>query len=139
MSTPLLCLLGFATWSILLVLALGAVRVGRVMVGQQAANSFPSGVPHGGDRYWRLNRAHMNSVENLPIFGAIVVVGELAGVSASSFATAAAVVLFARMAQSLIHIASNSNLAVNLRFTAFLTQLACFAWMIWLVLDKGTP
>jgi uncharacterized MAPEG superfamily protein len=136
MSTPLWCLLGFAAWSILLVLSLGAIRVGRVLARQQSANSFPSGVPHGGDRYWRLNRAHLNSVENLPIFGAIVVVGELARVTASSFGLAATIVLVARVAQSTIHIASNTNLAVNLRFTAFLTQLGCFLWMIATVLAE---
>jgi uncharacterized MAPEG superfamily protein len=129
MSTPLWCLLGFATWSILLVLALGSVRVVRVLTRKQAANSFPSGVPHGGDRYWRLNRAHLNSVENLPIFGAIVVAGEVARVGSPWFATAATVVLAARVAQSTIHVASNTNLAVNLRFTAFVTQLGCFLWM----------
>ena len=137
MSTPLWCLLGFAAWSILLVLSLGTVRVVRVLTRQQTANSFASGVPHGGDRYWRLNRAHMNSVENLPIFGAIVVVGELARVTSSSFALAATIVLVARVAQSTIHIASNSNLAVNLRFTAFLTQLGCFLWMIGIVVDAS--
>jgi uncharacterized MAPEG superfamily protein len=129
MTTPLWCLLGFAVWSILLVLSLGTVRVVRVLTGQQAANSFPSGVPHGGDRYWRLNRAHLNSVENLPIFGAIVVAGTLLGVTSSAFGLAATIVLCARVVQSTIHVASNSNLAVNFRFTAFLTQLGCFLWM----------
>lgn len=136
MSTPLWCLLGFAAWSILLVLSLGAVRVARVLAGAQSANSFASGVPHGGDRYWRLNRAHMNSVENLPIFGAIVVAGELARVTSSGLGLAATIVLVARVVQSTVHIASNTNLAVNLRFTAFLTQLGCFLWMIGIVVAE---
>lgn len=137
MSTPLLCLLGFAAWSVLLVLALGSVRVGRVLARKQAPNSFPSGVPHGGDRYWRLNRAHLNSVENLPIFGAIVLAGEVERVTSSWFALAATIVLGARIVQSTVHVASNSNLAVNLRFTAFFTQLGCFLWMIATVLAEA--
>ncbi len=130
MSTPVLCLLLFASWAIVLVLTLGAVRVLRVLRREQAANSFPSGVPHGGDRYWRLNRAHLNCVENLPIFGAIVVAAELSGVRTDTVATAATAVIVGRVAQSIIHVASNHNDAVNLRFTAFLVQLGGFGVMI---------
>jgi hypothetical protein len=49
-------------------LAIAFARVGAVLTGVKKANEFPSGVPHGGDGYWRLNRAHMNCLENLPIF-----------------------------------------------------------------------
>jgi uncharacterized MAPEG superfamily protein len=130
MTTPLWCLLGFATWAVVLVLAVGTVRVARVLMKQQAPNSFPSGTPHGGDRYWRLNRAHLNAVENLPIFGAIVVVGHLANLRTGAFATAAIIVLVARVVQSIVHVSSNANMVVNLRFTAYLTQLGGFAFMI---------
>lgn len=130
MSTPILCLLLFAAWAIVLVLTLGSVRVIQVMRGKNAPNSFPSGVPHGGDRYWRLNRAHMNCVENLPIFGAIVVAAELSGVRTDAISTAATAVIVGRVVQSIIHIASNSNLAVNARFTAFCVQLGGYLWMV---------
>jgi uncharacterized MAPEG superfamily protein len=130
MTTPFWCLLGFAVWAIVLVLAVAVVRVARVLAGKQAANSFASGAPHGSDRYWRVNRAHMNCAENLPIFGAIVVTGHVAGLRAGAFATAAIVVIAARVVQSCVHIASNTSLAVNLRFSAFLTQLCAFAVMI---------
>ena len=130
MTTPLWCLVGFAAWSIALVLSIGAVRVGRVLAGKQQANSFASGTPHGGDRYWRLNRAHLNSVENLPIFATLVLVGHVAGLHAGGYATAAVCVVCARVVQSIVHVSSNANLAVNLRFTAFCIQLGGFAFMI---------
>jgi uncharacterized MAPEG superfamily protein len=130
MTTPLWCLIGFAGWTIALVLGVGTVRVARVLLGKQAANSFPSGTQHGGDRYWRANRAHLNATENLPIFGAIVVTGHLVGMRAGAFAVAAIVVIAARVAQTVIHISSNANMAVNCRFTAYLTQLGAFAFMI---------
>jgi uncharacterized MAPEG superfamily protein len=126
MTTPLWCLTGFAVWAVALVLTLATVRVLGVLTGQQAANSFPSGTPHGGDRYWRLNRAHMNTVENLPIFGALVLVAYLVPIDNAYVSGAAITVLVARIAQSCIHIASNHNMAVNLRFTAYLTQLGAF-------------
>ena len=52
---------------IVLVTAIGAFRVLQVLTRKKAANEFPSGTPHGGDLYWRLNRAHMNTAENLPL------------------------------------------------------------------------
>jgi uncharacterized MAPEG superfamily protein len=128
MSTPVLCLVLFAAWAIVLVLAVGCVRVGRVLARKQAANSFASGVPHGGDRYWRMNRAHMNTVENLPVFGALVLAAEASHLHSHALSIAAVVIVCARAAQSLIHISSNANMAVNLRFTAFLTQLGGYVF-----------
>lgn len=133
MSIPLLCLLGFAMWAVVLVSAVGAVRATQVMTRAVPPNGFPSGQPHGGAAYWRLNRAHMNTLENLPIFGAVVVVGVLSNVQAPMFSTLAQVVLGARVAQSIFHVSSGSNMAVNARFTAFLTQIVSMAWIAWLI------
>ena len=130
MSRPLLCLVGFAGWGILLVLAIGATRVTQVLTGKKRPNEFPAGVPHGSDAYWRLSRAHLNTLENLPIFATLVLVGTLARLATPTFETLPVVVLFARVAQSLIHVSSGRSLAVNLRFTAFVTQLVCFIWMM---------
>jgi hypothetical protein len=93
-------------------------------------NEFPGGVQHGGDRYWRLYRAHANTVENLSIVAILVLVGTLVHVYQGTFDKLALVALGARVVQSLAHVASGSVMAVNVRFTAFLTQYACFAWMM---------
>jgi len=130
MTTPLWCLLGFATWTVLLVLAVGFWRVRLVLSGHMAPNAFPSGTPHGSERYWRLNRAHMNAVENLPLMASVVLAGSFAGVTTPLFSTLAQVYLTARIVQSLVHISSNSPLVINLRFTALFVQFVCFGWMI---------
>ncbi len=129
MTTPLWCLLGFAGWTMLLVVSVGLWRVGLVFAGKAAANAFPSGTQHGSDPYWRLNRAHLNAAENLPLMASVVLVGTLAGVSTPLFATLAQVYLAARIVQSLVHIASNAVMVVNLRFTALIVQFVCFGWM----------
>lgn len=121
---PLMCLLGYATWTILLVTALGVCRIAWVARGKKRATDFPSGTPHGPDWYWRLNRAHMNAVENLPVFGAIVVVGMLARPASPMLACLPPGILGARIAQSIIHVSSGAKTAVSLRFTAFLAQVA---------------
>ena len=129
MTTPLWCLLGFAGWTMLLVVSVGLWRVGLVFAGKAAANAFPSGTQHGSDPYWRLNRAHLNAAENLPLMASVVLVGTFAGVSTPLFALLAQVYLAARIVQSLVHIASNAVMVVNLRFTALIVQFVCFGWM----------
>lgn len=129
METPLIALIWFALWSVALVLFVGVQRVGSVAGGKAKANEFPAGQQHGSDFYWRCNRAHMNTIENLPVFGALVLGGLAAGVTAPLFGTLALVALGARIVQSLIHISSGSVMAVNLRFAAYGVQLVCFIWL----------
>jgi uncharacterized MAPEG superfamily protein len=127
MTLALWCLVGWCAWAIALVLSLGSVRALQVLTGKKRANDFPSGVPHGSDRYWRINRAHINTAENLPIIAALTLVATLRHVDVD---TACAVALAARVCQSLIHIASNHAMAVNLRFTAFVVQLGAYVTII---------
>jgi uncharacterized MAPEG superfamily protein len=130
-------LITYALWAIALVLALAIVRASMVLRGEAKANSFAAGVPHGGDAYWRLNRAHLNTIENLPIFAAIVLSGWVVGMESAMFNGLAVIVIVARIIQSLIHIVSGSVIAVSLRFAAFAVQLVCEIWMAVLVLRAG--
>lgn len=125
MTTPLWCLLGFVAWTLVLLLAIAVVRVGAVLSGRKKANEFASGVPHGGDAYWRLNRAHLNCLENLPIFATVVLVAAVAGVREPHLDTLARTYLGARVGQSIAHVSSGSVMAVNVRFTFFVVQVAC--------------
>ena len=120
---PVAALVLFAVWAMLLVVSIGVWRSALVFTGQAQANSFPSGTQHGGDLYWRLNRAHMNAIENLPIFAALVLSGVYLQVQSTSFQILPSLIIYARVAQSLIHIASGSTIAVTLRFLAYGVQL----------------
>jgi hypothetical protein len=134
-QTALVALTFYAIWAMVLVLSVGAVRVHQVLTGRAEIGSFTAGVPHGPEHYWRLNRAHMNTVENLPIFATVVLAGWAAGVTDSLFGVLAWVVLSARAVQSLIHISSGSKQAIRMRFTAFSVQIVCQFWMAWLILE----
>jgi len=136
MTTPLFALMGFVFWTVFIVLAIGVVRVGQVASGRTAVNGFPSGQPHGSDAYWRMNRAHMNCVENLPLFAAVVLAGHVTGLTAGTFATLSQVYIVARVAQSIIHVASGSAMAVNLRFTCFVVQVGCLLSMATLIVTQ---
>ena len=130
-------LIFYALWAITLVLMVGTDRVLLVLRGQAKANSFTPGAPHGSDSYWRLNRAHLNTVENLPIFAAIVLSAYVVGQGTATFNLLATIVICARIIQSLIHILSGSTMAITFRFLAFGVQLVCEIWMALLVLHAG--
>lgn len=134
MSAPIIALVWFALWAVFLVLVVALWRVREVMAGRIRPNAFPSGEKHGSDAYWRANRAQANTIENLPIFAALVLSGVAAGLNTGMFATLCTVAVVARIVQSLIHLSSGSVVAVNLRFTAFLVQIICFAWIGVLIL-----
>ena len=136
-TRPLIALLAFAAWTALLVLGVLLSRVALVLFGNKRAGDFPAAIPHGSDAYWRLNRAHANAVENLPVFATIVLVGAALGVSSPRLALLADVVVVARVVQSSLHLCSGRARVVTLRATAFGVQLICYVAMIvetvWLV------
>jgi uncharacterized MAPEG superfamily protein len=136
MTIPLWCLTGFVAWTLLLVFGVISWRSLMVLRGEKSANEFLAGVPHGPDLYWRLNRAHLNAVENLPLLAAIVLVAHLAGVRSGTFDTLALVHLGARVVQTLCHLASNAVPVVMVRFTGLVVQLGCMAGML-VVLVSG--
>lgn len=128
-NAAVLALLAFALWAIALVLLVVTLRSAQVMAGGKKLTDFPSGVRHGGDFYWRVNRAHANTVENLPIFASVVFAGTTLNVSGETFSTLALTVAGARVVQSLIHMASGAGPALMLRFSFYAVQLVAIVWM----------
>lgn len=122
MTVPLMCVLGAVVWTALLAASVVGVRGWLVLRGE-AIDAFPAEVPHGGPRYRRLLRAHLNATENLPIFAAVCLVGDGAGVFHEVLDVSAVVWVAARVVQTTIHIASPSPAAVALRATAFSVQV----------------
>jgi uncharacterized MAPEG superfamily protein len=131
-------LIGFVAWTLLLVVvAIGGSRISQVVKRQARPNSFNPAVPHGSERYQRSMRAHMNCVENLPIFASLVLLGSTLAVPGTLFQTVAFTVLPARVLQSLVHIASGRSRAALGRFVFFSVQLVCFAVMLALLIAHG--
>jgi len=127
MTDTLTALTGFAAWFVVLTLILGFYRVGLTFTGKKAANSFAvngSDLPGFGER---LTRARDNCYETLPVFAAIALVAHLSGRSAVTDPLAMWV-LYARIGQSITHIASTSVPAVMVRATFFFTQMLIYAW-----------
>lgn len=137
---PLVALVLFAVWGLLLVIAIGLSRPVQVVTQGKGPGDFPAGTPHGSDAYWRLNRAHLNVTENLAFFGVLVLSGLYMQVQGFAFEVLPSLILYARIVQSLIHIVSGSRMAVTLRFICYLVQVLSMLAMAAVILKaSGLP
>lgn len=129
---PAYCaLLGFAGWTLLLVLGVFAYR-GVRFLGGTPINSWPRGVKSDADIPFatRMADAHANCLENLAVFAVIVLVaGQLPG-KLELIAPLAPFVLYARIGQSLVHLSGTGKLQVLLRATFWAIQLGLFFFML---------
>jgi uncharacterized MAPEG superfamily protein len=128
MTFPVSMLLVFALWTIvLLVLTVGVYRWSHVLTGKAQFVDYRADDVRGSEFYKRAMRAHANCIENLPVFGAVVFAVYASGISSSAIDTMCAVVVLARIAQSILHVALvQTNPIIFIRFCAFFTQIICF-------------
>lgn len=130
MSPSLVALCGFAAWTILLVFLVAGYRG---VFGARTGKALNTFSPDGSDvdaLGQRLTRAHLNCVENLPIVGAVILSAAVAG-RADVTDGLAMPLLYARIAQSLVHVASTAVPMVMLRASLFVVQLAILAVWLW--------
>ena len=134
MTASLVALCLFAGWTILLVVTLAGFRAYYSNSSNKPLNTFaPDGADVGGLGQ-RLTRAHLNCLELLPVVGAVILSAAVAGRSAVTDPLAMPL-LYARVAQSVVHLISTSVAMVLLRATLFVVQLAIVAsWIYRLVL-----
>jgi uncharacterized MAPEG superfamily protein len=135
MTIPVWVLLGFAAWTLLtLFTTVGWYRWSRILTGRGQLAEFRADVIEGADWYRRAMRAHANCVENLPVYGAIVVAILAAGLDSRGLDWLAIVLLVARICQTVTHIAFEAtNTMVGVRFSFFLMQAVCMVWMVIIV------
>jgi len=132
MTIPLWMLLGFATWTLLLLMAtVGVYRWFNILFSKARIASFRSDQLEGEDWYRRGTRAHANCVENLPVFGAIVLVIMIIGLHGPTVDALCIAVLIARIIQSSVHVSHvQTDTFVAVRFSFFSVQLVCFLVLI---------
>lgn len=131
MTIPLWSLLGFALWTLLLLIStIGVYRWANILTGRRALTEFRADKVEGSDWYRRAMRAHANCTENLPVFGAIVFAVHAAGIQSFGVSVAAAMILPARVAQSLVHVFfAETGTTISVRFSFFLLQFVAY-WVI---------
>jgi uncharacterized MAPEG superfamily protein len=128
MTVPVLMLLAFATWTVVLLLGtVGVYRWSRILTGRVPIREFRADRIEGEDWYKRAMRAHANCVENLPVFGAVVLALQVGDVRGPMVNWLCIGVVVARVVQSLVHVSLvQTNAVVSVRFAFFMAQLIGF-------------
>jgi uncharacterized MAPEG superfamily protein len=128
--TGIAALLLFAAWTLVLMLTYVFYRTGLVLAGRKRADSWTRGRPSEDPGFIvRAQNAHMNCVENLPVFAAIVLSAYALG-RAPVADHVASYVLGARLAQSTVHLIGVNHWLVFVRGSFFTIQVALFLYMI---------
>jgi uncharacterized MAPEG superfamily protein len=138
MTVPVWMLLGFATWTLVLLLAtVGVYRWSRILTGRVPIREFRADRVEGEDWYRRAMRAHANCVENLPVFGAIVLAIYVSGVRGAVVDAVSVAIFAARVVQSLVHVCFvQTNPVVSVRFAFFSIQVVGFLVLTAIVIQR---
>jgi uncharacterized MAPEG superfamily protein len=124
-------LLGFAVWTLLVLFGtVGVYRWSRILTGRVRISEWQADQPQGSEWYQRAMRAHMNCVENLPVFAAVVLCATVTGADSRLLDLLAGAILVARIFQTTVHLAfTPSDAAASVRFAFFFVQALCMLAM----------
>jgi uncharacterized MAPEG superfamily protein len=141
MTIPQWALLAFAVWTLLVLFGtVGVYRWSRILKGQVPISAWQADQSQGSEWYRRAMRAHVNCVENLPVFGAIVYCAAIAGARGNLLDTLALTVVAGRIGQTTVHLSvTQTNAAASLRFSFFLLQVLSMFGMAALAARTAAP
>jgi uncharacterized MAPEG superfamily protein len=133
MSSSILALICFAAWTIVTSLVMVNHRLYFILTGRRKINTFtPDGVAVSPFQA-RACRVHANCYENLPVFASLVLGAAAAGKGAITDPLAL-IAVYARIAQSTVHLLSTSEIAVAIRATFWTVQMAIMLSWVWRLL-----
>jgi uncharacterized MAPEG superfamily protein len=129
--TGITALLLFAAWTLALMFLYVGYRVALVLAMKKPANSWGRDDKADDPAFVvRAKHAHLNALENLPLFAAIVLAAVALG-KQPVVDQVAAFVLYARLAQSAVHLIGVNHWLVFIRANLLIVQAALFLYMIW--------
>ena len=127
--TGMTALLIYIVWTLILALSYATYRLPLVLTGKKTANHWERGNPVDDPAILiRAKAAHLNCLENLPLFAALVLVAAATGQSETVNAVAGFIVA-ARIGQSLVHLIGTSFPLVFVRASLFLAQVALMLYL----------
>jgi len=140
MSIPVLVLLGFAGWTLFtLCLGVGAYRWILILGGRASIAEWRADTAQGSDWYQRAMRAHMNCVETLPVFGAVVLALIALKVQSTVVDALSLILLTCRIGQTSVHLAPTfSERLAAIRFALFFAQIICMVSIAAIILLSST-
>ena len=127
MTPSSLALVLYAAWTLLLLIGIAALRTRETLARRRPRNGFAVFGEDVSAFSERLCRAHANCYENLPAFATLLLVA-LVTDHAHITDPLALWLVAARIGQSVTHVISTRNWALNLRFTFFIAQMLVPLW-----------
>ena len=121
MSITATALIGLVIWTIVLAFVVIGKRLSSVIGGEKDIHTFQPDGKDVGDFGLRATRAHLNSLEVLPLAAGIMLLAIATDNTAITDGLAMAF-LYCRVIQSVIHLISVSKMMVLLRATFFSVQ-----------------
>lgn len=119
----------YIIWMLVLTLVYAFPRVPLALLGKKPIDSWERGKESPDPLFLqRAKSAHLNCIESFPLFAGVVAIAGLMG-QLEVVNAVAAYVLYARVAQSLIHISGTSFIQVMARATCFLAQVVLIFYM----------
>lgn len=123
----------YAGWILVLALFYALPRVPQALLGQKRIDSWERGKESTDALFLqRAKSAHLNCLENFPVFAAVVAIAGLMG-QIDAINGLAAFVLYARIGQTVSHILGTSFILVMSRATFFLAQVFLTLYMVYLL------
>ncbi|BET27096.1 putative MAPEG superfamily protein [Limnobacter thiooxidans] len=123
----------YAGWILVLALFYALPRVPQALLGQKRIDSWERGKESTDPMFLqRAKSAHLNCLENFPVFAAVVAIAGLMG-QIDTINGLAAFVLYARIGQTISHILGTSFILVFSRATFFLAQVFLTLYMVYLL------
>jgi uncharacterized MAPEG superfamily protein len=135
LNAAMLAVLAFTMWTVALALFNALYRGVLVLLKKRSEGGFQ--IPPAEDEQdftWRVTRAHMNCVENLPIFFALVWLGTNSRADQQGVALTAVAIFLLRIGQSVAHLASGRSWAIKVRYGFFVLQVVGYVALIALIL-----
>ena len=132
MSSAIATLLGFVALTLSLAFLYVGYRAMMGLLGKTPFNSWTRGAQIWDDPaiITRIHHAHLNCLENLPVFAAVLLAAFMLD-KVALIDEFACYFMMARVAQSSIHIVSTSAIAVFFRANALIVQWAILVyWML---------
>jgi uncharacterized MAPEG superfamily protein len=131
MTVPMWVLLGFAGWTLAVLCGtIGVYRWYGILTGLTTVGGWRTDTPQGAEWYRRAIRAHMNCVENLPVYGAIVICATAAGAKGDFLDALALAFMSARICQTTVHLVFvQTDFVASVRFAFFFVQAVCMVVM----------
>jgi len=134
-TTSATVLAGLIAWTLFLLLLMEGLRIRYLLNGIVTADALRPDNSNLPPFMQRLSRAHANCIETFPIVGGVLILALLTGRADVTDGLAPWLLGF-RVLQSGIHLASTNVLAANLRFLAFVVQMAITIYWLWALIGS---